>query len=70
MKDTKDKIDKKIFVIIGIGLAYILIGLSFLMDNVPLNSTRLFAGFLVLFTGVGFLLWTVFNIKKYKVLRN
>lgn len=64
MKNTKEKIDKKIFVIIGFGFAYIFIGLSFMMDNVPLNNVKIVAGFLVLFTGTGFLLWSIFNAEK------
>ena len=64
MKNTKNKIDKKNYVIIGFGFAYIYIGLSFMMDNVPFNNVKLVAGFLIIFTGVGILLWSLLNIKK------
>lgn len=64
MKDTKDKIDKKIFVVIGFGFAYIFIGLSFLIDKGPLNTAKLVAVFLLLFMGVGFVLWSILNKEK------
>ncbi len=64
MKNTQDKIDKKIFVIIGFGLAYIFLGLSFLMNKIPFNTAQLIGVFLVLIMGAGFIIWAIFNKEK------
>ena len=64
MQDTKNKINKKIFVVIGFGLAYIFLGLSFIMNKIPFNTAQHIGVLLVIIMGAGLILWSIINRKK------
>ena len=63
MKNTKNKIDKKHFSIIGFGLAYIIIGLLVIINNF-ISYIHLVGGLLAIFMGLGFILWVLLNKDK------